>query len=108
MLTFVLQDGSEVSWHVGEKKPKVSKNPDELIKFQNLIRDNIPFIDERVTAKRWIEDNFTSEFKVKSVHADGHELDYIKSNFTNLPIVLHRRIVVWTGDLAQFIYDNLI
>jgi hypothetical protein len=40
------------------------------------------------------------------VYADGDELEYIKARFDNIPIVNDTRIV-WKGDTAQFIYDNL-
>jgi hypothetical protein len=40
------------------------------------------------------------------VRAFGHELEYLKSNFRDLPMA-HKSVVIWKGEMAQFIYDNL-
>lgn len=42
---------------------------------------------------------------VVEVQADGHELDLIKAHFRNIPMS-ESRVVVWTGETAQFIYNN--
>jgi hypothetical protein len=42
---------------------------------------------------------------VSKLWADGHELEYIKGRFDNLPMA-HSHCV-WSKDMAQFIYDNL-
>ncbi len=42
------------------------------------------------------------------VQADMDELDAIKAQFSNLPIPHGQRVVTWKGDMAQFIYDNLL
>lgn len=44
---------------------------------------------------------------VVEVYADGHELEYVRENFKNLPDAPNKRGVVWRGDLAQFIYEHL-
>lgn len=44
---------------------------------------------------------------VCEVYADGHELQHIITNFKNLPICTDKRVNVWRGELAQFIYENL-
>ena len=41
------------------------------------------------------------------VQADMDELDAIKTQFSNLPIPHGKSVVIWKGELAQFIYDNL-
>ena len=40
------------------------------------------------------------------VQADGDEVDYIHRHFSNIPFA-NKRVVIWTGAFAQFIYDNL-
>lgn len=46
---------------------------------------------------------------VTKIRADGTELDYIRARFRNIPMsnILVGNIV-WKGDWAQFIYDNLV
>lgn len=41
------------------------------------------------------------------VQADGDELFYIATNFRHLPVATHKAVVVWKGELARLIYDNL-
>jgi hypothetical protein len=77
MLLFVFKGGIEVSWRVKDTPPHKKGN---------------------VFGPRGVE----------AAWADGEELTYIYSNFKNLPIPDQRRIrVVWTGDMAEFIYNNL-
>jgi len=78
MLYIVRKNGDTFDWHVGEKKP--SRNPSN--EFE-------PFTD------------------VCEIQADGHELDYIRKNFSNLPMC-HKAVVTWKGEWAQFIYDHLV
>lgn len=44
--------------------------------------------------------------QVDEVQADCDELEYIKSNFTNLPMS-NSRVVRWFGDHARFIVAHL-
>lgn len=81
----------ELEWHVGESKPMNVLFPVHSV-FPGQFRDQ-----ERT-------EPFTD---VATVHADGHELDYIRQHYTNLPDVPNKRIVTWRGELAQFIYDHL-
>jgi hypothetical protein len=39
--------------------------------------------------------------------ADGMELDYIKTNFVNIPMNNAAKKMKWHGEMARFIYDNL-
>jgi hypothetical protein len=41
------------------------------------------------------------------VYATDAELVYIRNNFDHLPFPAGADKVVWKGDFAQFIYDNL-
>jgi hypothetical protein len=41
--------------------------------------------------------------QVGFIQADGHELEWIKENFVNLPYPKDARVVSWTGDLARMI-----
>jgi hypothetical protein len=41
------------------------------------------------------------------VRAYGEELTYIRARFTNLPDHMLKAEIVWKGEWAQFIYDNL-
>ncbi len=45
--------------------------------------------------------------KVTEVQADGHELEYIYENFTDLPHLSNGRVVRWFGDHARFIAGNI-
>lgn len=83
-MMFIVRRGSKlIEWHVGEKVPEdVIVHPggrEEFYRFQD----------------------------VSEIQADGDELEYIKTNFSHLPMRNHQRIVQWKGALAQFIYDNL-
>lgn len=42
-----------------------------------------------------------------NVQADGHELEYIKRNFTGIPLHNSLRVQTWRGPIAQFIVDHL-
>ena len=44
---------------------------------------------------------------VSEIQADCNELDYIRKNFVNIPDCPTSLHMKWTGDIAQFIYDNL-
>lgn len=44
---------------------------------------------------------------IVAVQADGEELDYIRNNFSNLPMREGHHAVVWEGELATFIARNL-
>ena len=43
---------------------------------------------------------------VNLIQADGHELAFVLEKFRNLPYT-NRSVIVWTGDNARFIYNNL-
>lgn len=45
--------------------------------------------------------------RVKSVQADGRELEAIRELFTGIPFSKVASVQVWKGDTAQFIWDNL-
>lgn len=47
-----------------------------------------------------------SDMHVESVQADGYELEQIRNTFTNIPMS-YNRVVQWTGETAQFIWNNL-
>lgn len=49
----------------------------------------------------------TGTFRVVEIQADGHELQYIRDNFRNLPDAINQRVISWKGELAQFIFDHL-
>ena len=44
--------------------------------------------------------------RVVEVHADGHELGYIRDNFSGIPMS-KARSVKWRGEYARFIIENL-
>lgn len=52
--------------------------------------------------------NAPSVFECIEIQADGHELSLIERKFTNLPMVSENPAVVWTGDHAKFILNNLL
>lgn len=63
---------------------------------------------EPLPIKKWVGHTKDGLFEgCTYLQADGDELDYIRSKFDNLPIAQHRETVVWTGDLADFIFRNL-
>ena len=41
------------------------------------------------------------------LQADGHELEAIRDQFTNIPIHRTSRVVRWSGEMAAFIAMNL-
>lgn len=81
MMYFETNDGYTIRWHTGEDKPDLWQPKDPLL------------------PRRFI----------KEVQADGDELEFIRINFDNIPIpkLGHKRVVIWTGDMAMFIYNNL-
>ncbi len=48
-----------------------------------------------------------SSNKVVSIQADGHELEYIKINYINIPLVSDMRVLNWNGEFARFIFHHL-
>ena len=40
------------------------------------------------------------------VQADGHELEKIREQFSNIPMT-NNRVVYWSGETAKFIIDNI-
>lgn len=44
---------------------------------------------------------------IKEVQADGDELEYIKNNFSHMPVNVNRRVNRWFGEMARFIVANL-
>lgn len=40
------------------------------------------------------------------LQADGHELEYILSNISNIPRA-SRSVITWRGEFARFIIENL-
>jgi hypothetical protein len=56
-----------------------------------------------------IKENISDIFGVEAhlmVQADGHELELIKRQFTNIPMTANR-VVRWQGDDAKFIINNI-
>lgn len=43
---------------------------------------------------------------LENIQADGHELEIIKQQFQNIPMTTNR-VVIWNGEMAFFIFDNL-
>lgn len=44
--------------------------------------------------------------EVKSIQADGDELEYIKNSFCNIPYHKTKRVQKWEDELARFIIRN--
>lgn len=44
---------------------------------------------------------------ILSIQADGDELDEIRLRFDHIPLPKHRNSVIWRGEFAQFIWENL-
>jgi len=42
-----------------------------------------------------------------AIQADGNELEYILRKFTNIPMVVDKRVMTWYGDTAKFIVKHL-
>lgn len=55
-----------------------------------------------------IRQTVEEEFSVDeiAVHADGHELEVIREQFSNIPMTANR-VVCWTGETARFIVENI-
>jgi hypothetical protein len=79
----VLSDGQEIQWHVGED-------------VKEIWQPHNPKLPRRV---------------VVELQADGHELEHVLKNFSNIPIRMVNRVphrsMIWFGDHARFIYHNL-
>lgn len=43
---------------------------------------------------------------IVEIQADGDELEYIQSKFTNIPMSTNR-VINWYGDIAKFITNNM-
>lgn len=43
---------------------------------------------------------------IKSLQADGDELDYIVAKFSNIPFC-NENVQIWISTMAQYIYTNL-
>jgi hypothetical protein len=48
----------------------------------------------------------TQEFNVTAIEADNNELEAIRKYFSNIPMS-SMMSVRWTGEMAQFIIDNM-
>jgi hypothetical protein len=70
-----------------------------LPKVKPILEFHIPFAPAKIPKLENEEISF--------IQADGHELDFILANFTNLPYPKGRRVVRWYGETARFIYQNL-
>lgn len=44
--------------------------------------------------------------EIREIQADGHELEHIHGNFSNIPVA-NKRVVRYFGDIAKFIIGNL-
>lgn len=42
------------------------------------------------------------------IQADGHELQFLIDNSINLPLAKNKSVQTWHGDLAKFIYFNIL
>lgn len=60
-----------------------------------------------VGSPEFADGKFNSSEYFVEVQADGHELEYILQNFTGLLIRKDRRVITWSGDAAEFIFNNL-
>ena len=47
-----------------------------------------------------------AEASTIELQADGHELDHIRTHFSNMPRS-QSRIVTWEGEMARFIINNI-
>ena len=45
---------------------------------------------------------------VKKLQADGDELVLILTKIQNIPLAPGKNVMVWSGDIAQFIFDNAL
>jgi hypothetical protein len=45
--------------------------------------------------------------EVVCLSADGDELDEILTRFDNIPIAKHKLKMIWRGEIAAFIWDNI-
>ncbi len=71
---------------------------------------NHPSVDNTKITTEWhIGEKFPKRHDTPCtmVQADGDELFYILTNIDGIPNVKTQRVIIWRGDLAAFIYDNL-
>lgn len=51
---------------------------------------------------------FTGDLdRIKSIYADGDELDFVLTKFDNIPVCKRTRGITWIGDIAKFILANV-
>jgi hypothetical protein len=105
MLTFIINDGYEIGWHVN-----ISYNGNQVVWTPEKVPEIWQFKDAEGKAA---PKNATTPMRhVVAVYADGHELEYLLRIFNGLPVMStnhprYGRGVTWRGDLARFIHDNL-
>lgn len=44
---------------------------------------------------------------IELIEVDGDELDEIRLRFDNIPLPKHRNTVIWRGEFARFIMENI-
>jgi len=66
------------------------------------------FSEPNGTDHRWTVGNPRPLFaECGEVYATDEELTFIRNHFDNLPFPAGAKRVVWRGDFARFIHDNL-
>lgn len=45
--------------------------------------------------------------EIESIEIDGEELEFVRSNFSGIPMNDKKSSITWRGNLAQFIFENL-
>jgi hypothetical protein len=56
----------------------------------------------------WVGHPKVEDLEVTKLQADGDELMLILTKVQNIPLAPNKRVVSWSGDIAQFIYDNAL
>lgn len=56
----------------------------------------------------WVGTPKVEDLEVSKVQADGDELMMILTKIQNIPTAPMKSVVVWSGDIAQFVYDNAL
>jgi hypothetical protein len=70
-----------------------------IVKYENAVGE--------LKEKTWrINEDKPGVRNVQKLYASGDELDLIRLEFDNIPICRNKQIV-WNGEMARFIFDNL-
>lgn len=58
----------------------------------------------------WLDDPkpiWINPSDIESIAIDSEELEFVRSNFSGIPMNNKKSSITWRGEMAQFIFENL-